>query len=95
MYRDDDGKYVCEILRLPMDEWLKKGWNDKDPPLHVIKAYYRSVPDRTQGGTEKGGQISNSGLGSEKPLRVVINSELLIQNLEEITGIGIDYHSLV
>ncbi|XXH04125.1 hypothetical protein Hte_010537 [Hypoxylon texense] len=93
---DDDGwKYVCEVLRLPMDEWLKKGWNDKNPPLHVIKAYYRSVPAHTQAGEEQGGQVQDQALGSEKPLRVMINSKPLIHSLEEITGTGLDYQYLV
>lgn len=86
---------MCEVLRLPMDEWLKKGWNDKNPPLHVIKAYYRSVPVHTQAGEKQGSQAQNQGARSEKPLRVTINSKPLIQSLEEITGTGLDYHSLV
>ncbi|KAI0000100.1 hypothetical protein F4779DRAFT_622600 [Xylariaceae sp. FL0662B] len=92
---NDDEKYVCGVLRLPMNEWLKKDWNEQGPPLHVIKAYYRSVPNRSQIGVERSSEKSDSSSGSEKPLRVIITSEFLIQNLEEITGIGIEDDPLV
>ncbi|KAI1763265.1 hypothetical protein GGR53DRAFT_374745 [Hypoxylon sp. FL1150] len=91
----DEEKYVCEVQRLPMDEWLKKGWDDKTQPLHVMKVYYRSVPAPNQVEAEKVTQAQIQGPRSEKPLRVVINSKPLIQNLEEITGTGLDYQSLV
>ncbi|RYP03158.1 hypothetical protein DL764_005340 [Monosporascus ibericus] len=85
-----DGKdeWMCEVSKLTMDDWQKSSWNGDNSLQPVIQAYYRSVAPADQS-TEHGPGLGQSR--SECPQRVVINSQVLKSELEEISELNLHY----
>ncbi|RSL48873.1 hypothetical protein CEP54_012700 [Fusarium duplospermum] len=97
---DDDGKnkteslkqveetLVCEVKRGGLDEWHKEQLKPQRGPAYVIEAYYRSLPildEMTENQRRGTGHMDRQ----EQPHRVVIDSEVLTAELEDVTGITI------
>ncbi|KAK7423036.1 hypothetical protein QQX98_001326 [Neonectria punicea] len=76
---DDRRDPNCEIERFTIDEWKKK---ERDETC-AIAAYYRSVPSLEN---IEHGKAPATG-SKERPQRVVIASEVLYNELEDITDV--------
>lgn len=79
---DDEPDLVYEVKKYTMDEW-KKMKNEEKRPL--ISAYYRSIP--LNPGHLSKGPISSSKERHERPQRVKIASNGLLDELEDITDV--------
>ena len=70
-----------------MDDWQKDYYDptDSDAPRHVVKAYYRTAAPAD----ENVEQSQSSNLRRAKcPQRVIINSQLLKSELEEVSELN-------
>lgn len=79
---DDEPDLIYEVKKYTMDEW-KKMKNEEKRPL--ISAYYRSIPQNP--GHLSKGPISSSKERHERPQRVKIASNGLLDELEDITDV--------
>jgi len=70
-------EFNAEIQKLSMGDW-QKGIKDSAVPRPIIKAYYRSIPTTDEGAESVG-----------PPERVVINTAILSDELEGISGVGV------
>ena len=83
----DDDEWLCEVARFSMDDWQKGYYDpvDSNAPRHVVKAYYRSAAPAEEGGELS---MSSSLRRSKCPQRVIINSQLLKSELEEVSELN-------
>ncbi|RMJ18392.1 hypothetical protein CDV36_001928 [Fusarium kuroshium] len=85
---------VCEVNRHGLDEWQKKQRDPLGGPVYVMQAYYRS-PQILNEMTENEPRGISHMDRQEQPHRVVIGSELLTAELEDVTGVTIRFTSPV
>lgn len=74
----------CEVSKLSMDAW-KKRLLPPDQPRTIIRAYYSSVPPAESCDEHISPSLSSR---SKCPQRVVIESHILGNELEEISKLG-------
>ncbi|KAM5349960.1 hypothetical protein ACJ41O_006465 [Fusarium nematophilum] len=80
---DDADELSCEVKRFSMEDWQKQ----KGEETSVLTAYYRSLPTDTI--THSKGTSGSNKERQERPQRVVIASDPLNYELEDITGVTI------
>lgn len=70
-----------------MDDWQKDYYDpvDSDAPRHVVKAYYRSAAPADESAEQS---LSSTLRRSKCPQRVIINSQLLKSELEEVSELN-------
>jgi hypothetical protein len=69
--------------------------DEKSEPDYVVKAYYRNVPTKIAATDnistdEDFKRAYTQGRNREKPSRVEINSEILVEELQELTGLTLE-----
>lgn len=79
---DEEADLVYEVKKYTMDEWKKMKHEEKRP---LISAYYRSIPQSTSHIGK--GPISSSKERHERPQRIKIASNVLLDELEDLSDV--------
>ena len=84
---DENDEWLCEVAKFTMDDWQKDYYDplDSNAPRYVVKAYYRSAAPAD----DNVEHCQSSSLRRAKcPQRVIINSQLLKSELEEVSELN-------